>query len=128
MFELQPAIEESPARTTIRRVARYLPSLGVGLFFIVIGYTKFDGDPNGQWVRLFDRIGVGQWFRIVTAVVQVSGGALMLWPRARTVGAAMLASTMAGAACVDLFVLGSPVAVVPLMLLFLIVAVWATSE
>jgi putative effector of murein hydrolase LrgA (UPF0299 family) len=60
-------------------------------------------------------------------VVQVAGGALMLWPRTRTYGVVLLASTMVGAAVVDLFVLGSPAVIVPLMLLFVLAAVWATS-
>lgn len=128
MFELQPAVEDSPARATARRVARALPSAVLGLFFIAIGYTKFDGDPHGAWFQVFERIGLGQWFRIVTGVVQVTAGALLVWPRARTIGAALAASTMAGAVLVDIFVMSSPVAIVPLMLLFVIVFVWATAE
>ena len=128
MFELKPAIDEAPALAAAKRLARQAPSVAVAALFILVGYTKFDNDPRGDWVRLFERIGLGQWFRIVTGVVQVLGGALMLWPRTRTVGAAMLACTMAGAVIVDLFVLGSPLVVVPLMLLVLIVGVWATTE
>jgi len=60
-------------------------------------------------------------------VVQETGGALMLWPRGRTYGVALLASTMVGAAVVDLMVLGSAAVIVPLMLLFVLAAVWATS-
>ena len=81
----------------------------------------------GEWVQVFERIGLGQWFRLATGIIQVTGGALMFWPRARTAGAALLACTMVGAIIVDAFVLGSPLVVVPMMLLFLLVAVWASS-
>jgi len=128
MFELKPSIEESATRAAIGRVVRFLPLLVVSALFIVIGYTKFDGGPHGPWVPIFAQIGLGQWFRVATGVVQIAGGLLIPWRPVRTLGAAMLASTMAGAVIVDLFVLGTPLAVVPMMLLFLIVAVWAVSQ
>ena len=127
MFELHSEVEVSAGQAAIRTIARALPSIAVGAAFIFIGYTKFDGDPRGEWVQIFERIGLGQWFRIATAVIQIAGGTLMIWPRARTAGAALLASTMVGAIIVDAFVLGSPLVVVPMMLLFVIVAVWAAS-
>lgn len=128
MFELKPTIEESAGRAAVGRVVRSLPAVAVGALFILVGYTKFNGDPSGEWFRIFERIGLGQWFRVVTGLVQVGGGVLMLFRRTRTAGAAALAATMVGAALVDLVVLGSPLVVVPMMLLFLVVAVWAASE
>lgn len=127
MFELRSEIEESAGQAAFRKMARAVPSLAVGAVFVFIGYTKFDGDPRGEWVQVFERIGLGQWFRVATGVIQVAGGTLMIWPRARTAGAALLASTMVGAILVDAFILGSPLVVVPMMLLFVIVAVWASS-
>jgi putative oxidoreductase len=127
MFELESVADERSLGTTVRRLARALPALLVAAFFIVVGYTKFSGDPQGPWFAIFERIGLGQWFRVFTGVVQVVGGALMLWPRSRTYGVVLLASTMIGAAAVDLLVLGSPAVIVPMMLLFVLAAVWATS-
>lgn len=125
MFEL----EESPsAASTLGSVARILPRVGLSLLFVVIGYTKFNDDPNGEWYRIFEQIGIGQWFRYATGIIQVAGGALMLFRRSLVIGAALLACTMVGAACVDLFLLGSPLVIAPLMLLFLIAVVWVTSE
>ena len=59
--------------------------------------------------------------------MQVAGGVLMVLPRTRPVGAPLLACTMVGAIIVDLAVLGTPMFVVPMMLLFLLVAIWAVS-
>jgi hypothetical protein len=57
----------------------------------------------------------------------VTGGALMIPRRTRTAGAVLLGCTMFGAALVDVVVIGSPVAIVPLLLLIIIAAVWVTS-
>jgi hypothetical protein len=127
MFELRPAIEESPAKAAFRRGVQSLPAAGVGLLFIVIGYTKFDSNPEGEWVRMFDQIGLGPWFRVFTGAVQIAGGALILPRKTRTIGAVMLGATMLGAAAVDVFILGSPLVIAPLLLLFLIATVWVTS-
>jgi hypothetical protein len=39
----------------------------------------------------------------------------------------MLACTMAGAAFVDLFIVPSPIVIVPLLLLMIIIVVWLTA-
>ena len=128
MFELEAAVEESRSRAALRTVLRFLPRLGVAGLFLFIGYTKFDNDPNGEWVEIFEAIGLGQWFRYFTGVMQMAGGFLMLFRRTLTAGAAMLAATMLGAAIVDLVILGSPLLIIPLMLLFLVATVWITSQ
>ena len=105
---------------------RALPSIAVGLLFVFIGYGKFAS--HGVWVRIFEQIGLGQWFRIFTGIVQVTGGVLMIPRRTRTAGAVLLGCTMIGAAIVDVAIMGSPVVIVPLLLLFTIATVWVTSR
>jgi putative oxidoreductase len=128
MFELSSEAEERGGRALVGTLARNATSIAVGLLFVVIGYTKFNGDPSGEWYEVFERIGLGQWFRVFTGVVQVAGGVLMLPRRTRTAGAALLGSTMLGAAAVDVLVMGSPVVIIPLLLLILIAVVWVTSR
>ena len=127
MFELETAVEESRSRAALRSALRIMPRIGVAALFVFIGYTKFDDDPRGEWVQMFDRIGLGQWFRYFTGVMQVAGGVLIVFRRTLTVGAAMLAATMLGAAIVDIAVIGSPIFIVPLLLLFLVATVWVTA-
>ena len=127
MFEMKPAIEESATKVRLRTVAQSLPAAFVGLVFILIGYTKFNSDPVSEWVKIFEQIGLGQWFRIFTGVTQITGGVLMMPPKTRTIGAVMLGCTMLGAAAVDVFIMGSPLVIAPLLLLFLIATVWVTS-
>ena len=126
MFESTAASDTSRIRAVGAVLARTLPAVAVGLLFIFIGYGKFES--RGVWVRIFEQIGLGQWFRIFTGVVQVTGGVLMIPRRTRTAGAALLACTMLGAAIVDVVIMGSPIVIVPLLLLFLIAVVWVTSR
>jgi uncharacterized membrane protein YphA (DoxX/SURF4 family) len=63
--------------------------------FVFFGLVKFR--EASVWVEIFQVIGVGQWFRYVTGVVETVGGALLLWPRATPLAVALLAPTMVGA-------------------------------
>ena len=128
MFEHNPAIPESGAAVAVRRVLRTVPRLALGALFLYVGYTKFDGDPAGPWFAVFEQIGLGQWFRIFTGVVQTLGGALLFFRRTLTAGAVLVGSTMLGAALVDAVVVGSPIAIVPLLLLILTATIWVTSD
>ena len=114
---------EPPKVTWFDRVKRLVPPAVIGLFFVLIGYTKFDGDPKGMWYQTFEEIGLGQWFRVLTGVVQVAGGLMMCIPRTMIAGAALVAATMLGAVVVDLFVIGQPVFIVPFFLGVVVVTV-----
>ena len=57
-------------------------------------------------VDTYQTIGLGQWFRYLTGIVEV-GGALLLWvPRRQVVGAALLGATMVGAILAHMLILG----------------------
>ena len=43
---------------------------------------KLPADAASHWVRTFDAIGLGQWFRYATGIVEVAGGLLFLVPAA----------------------------------------------
>src|SRR5439155_9659375 len=80
---------------------------GVAAFFLLMGMEKFPSGPGTPWVALFEQIGIGQWFRQLTGMVEVLGGVLFFFPRTCLVGAAMLACTMLGAMIVHIVVRGS---------------------
>ena len=89
----------------------------LALVFFYIGVIKFPGDSR-PWVRIFDMIGFGQWFRIVTAIVECVGGLLLLAPGATPIAVALLAPAMIGALLVHIFIVGvGPPSVVVLLLL-----------
>jgi putative oxidoreductase len=80
--------------------------LGVGLIAILVGWEKFPSDT--MWVEMYQQIGLGQWFRYFTGVVEILGGVLVLIPRLAAAGLALLAVTMVAASLIHIFVLGHP--------------------
>ena len=76
--------------------------------FAVTGLEKLTGASATYWARTFDTIGLGQWFRYFTGVVEIVGGLLFLLPPATVVGAGLLAATMLGAMTVHVFVFEQP--------------------
>jgi uncharacterized membrane protein YphA (DoxX/SURF4 family) len=85
--------------------------LVLGSLFVLIGLGKFNGDPHGMWYHVFARIGFGQWFRVATGIIQLTGGTLFVLPGTCRIGGAMLAGTMLGAMLAQLTVLGNPLVV-----------------
>ena len=96
--------------------------------FLLAGGSKLAGvEPM---VAMFDKIGLGQWFRYLTGGLEVTGAILLLIPATGTLGGALLAVTMVGAIATHLFVLGGS-AVPAIILLVVVVTVtwyrWPTS-
>src|SRR5947208_3549241 len=81
---------------------------GVMIFFLAFGADKFASGPGNSWVGIFARIGLGQWFRIVTGVIEVGGAVLYLFPATCKVAAVILGLTMIGAIVAHVTVLGDP--------------------
>jgi len=96
-----------------------LQILGAAMF-LMAGGNKLAG--NEQMVGMFEAIGVGQWFRYLTGVIEVASAILLLIPRFAGVGALLLIPTMVGAILTHLFIVGgSPV--VPIVLLVVMVVI-----
>ena len=67
-------------------------------------------------VGLFDAVGMGQWLRYVTGVIELVSGLSLLVPFAAPFGALLLIPTMLGAMATNLFIVNaSPV--MPLLLM-----------
>jgi putative oxidoreductase len=104
-------------------IALWLTQVALAAMFLMAGGSKLAGVP--AMVSLFDAIGVGQWFRYVTGVIEVTSGIALLVPAAAVFGAMLLIPTMLGAIVVNVFIARtSPV--MPLLLLLAAAAVaWA---
>ncbi len=76
----------------------------VAFLFVIEGADKF----SDGWVKLFQEIGFGQWFRYATGIIEVIGGILVLIPRTTQYGLVLLACTMASAAALLTVVVGRP--------------------
>jgi putative oxidoreductase len=104
-------------------IALWATQVALAAMFLMAGRSKLIGEPS--MVSLFDAIGVGQWFRYATGVIELTAGVTLLRPSAAVYGALLLIPTMIGAIATNLFVTHvSPLA--PFVLLLAVAAVaWA---
>lgn len=115
------SITSSSSLSTVQRRIVWGIRILLALAFGAAGIAKLTGVP--QMVQVFDAIGVGQWFRYVTGIVEVGGAVLLLVPATGFLGGLLLAVTMAGAVATHLLLIGgSPVAALVLGLLSAFVA------
>ncbi len=87
----------------------------LALFFVAAGVAKLAGIE--AMVRAFAAIGLGQWLRVATGVLEIAGGLALCLPASAGFGALLLACVMTGAAIARLTVLdGSAAPAVALLL------------
>ena len=84
--------------------------------------SKLLGVP--AMVALFDAIGIGQWFRYVTGLVEVGSAIALLAPSVAVFGALALVATMVGAIVAHLFIVGGSPAMPAILLLGSAAVVW----
>jgi hypothetical protein len=120
--ELKLDVAEPKSR--IDTLTTWLPRLAAAIAFLSIGYSKFES--QSIWIRTFNEIGWGLWFRYLTGAVQILGALLVLVPSTCLIGIGILSCTMVGAALIWIFVLHAPGnAPIPLLVLAgLIVVGW----
>lgn len=90
-----------------RSIVKYL-SIGLRalltLAFVGAGGAKLAGVE--MMVETYETIGVGQWFRYLTGIIEIVGVVLLWLPKRQVVGAALLGATMVGAVLAHLLILG----------------------
>jgi putative oxidoreductase len=92
------------ARVSNGRVVLWVGQFLIAAAFLMSGGSKFASAP--AMVGLFSAIGIGQWFRYVTATIEVGSAMALLVPSLAPYGALALVATMAGAVFTHLFVVG----------------------
>jgi uncharacterized membrane protein YphA (DoxX/SURF4 family) len=90
--------------------------------FLAAGGSKLAGAP--AMIAIFEKIGVGQWFRYVTGVLEVAGAIGLLIPRYAFYAAVLLAMVMVGAVIAHLTVLGGSPAAPALLLILTATIAW----
>ena len=99
-----------------RRIGAWTAQIILAAAFAAAGSAKLAGVPF--MVELFDQIGIGQWFRLVTGVVEITGAIALVFPGLASIGAVWLGTTMVFAVATHLLVLHtSPVPAIVLGLL-----------
>src|SRR5258707_13946237 len=86
-----------------RRVGAWTLQGILAAAFLAAGSAKLAGVPF--MVDLFAQIGLGQWFRVTTGVVEVAGAVALLVPGLASIGALWLRFTLVGAVGTHLFLL-----------------------
>lgn len=86
---------------------KYVPLVArvlLTIVFVMAGGAKLAG--VAAMVEMYDVIGVGQWFRYVTGIVEVGGAAMLWYKPTRILGAMLLGATMLGAVIAHMLILG----------------------
>jgi len=90
--------------------------------FLLAGGSKLLGAP--AMVALFDTIGIGQWFRYATGLIEVASAIALLVPSTAVFGALALVPTMVGAVATQLFIVGASAIPPAVLLLGAVAVVW----
>ena len=97
-------VTSSTSMTPTRRRVVWGVRILLALAFGAAGVAKLAGAQ--QMVQVFDAVGFGQWFRIVTGVVELAGAVLLLVPATGFFGGVLLLATMVGAVATHLVLIG----------------------
>ena len=108
----------------VQKYGLWVLKILAGLAFLAAGTFKLIGDP--MMVATFEAVGVGQWFRYVTGIIEVGSAILLFVPGLQFVGAGLLACTMVGAILAHLLILGP--SAIPALVLLVIVSIIAYAH
>ena len=109
-----------------KMVSLWILRVVVGLAFLAAGGSKLAGAP--AMVAMFAKIGFGQWFRILTGLLEVAGAIGLFVPRCAVYAASLLAVVMVAAVGFHLTRLGgNPVPPIVLLLLAMLI-VWLSKR
>src|SRR5438477_12845001 len=111
------ALGEVARPTKGLNIALWILQILAAATFFLAGGSKLAG--VAPMVEMFDKIGLGQWFRYLTGGLEVTGAILLLIPTTVVLGGVLLVMTMVGAIATHLFVLGGSPA--PAIVLFVMV-------
>ena len=115
------ATDTLPASGKGRLITLWILSGLVALAFVFVGGGKLAG--TAAMVELFDKVGLGQWFRYLTGLFEVTGGIGLLIPRYAFYAAILLVLVMSGAIITHVAIVGgSPAPAATLFVLSGIIA------
>ena len=109
-----------------KTVLLWILQLGTAAVFIMAAIPKLTGDP--QMIAVYHTIGIGQWFRYLTASFEIIGSAALLVPRTAVYGAILLACVAAGATIAHITVLGGSPALPVALLIAELIIIWGRKE
>jgi uncharacterized membrane protein YphA (DoxX/SURF4 family) len=91
-----------PAKSlNVKSIAFLILKILLALMFFAAATAKLAGVK--MMVAEFNLVGLGQWFRYFTAIMEITGAVLLLWPGRTAYGALVLACVCAGAFLAQVF-------------------------
>ena len=120
----KPVAIQAPSRGRV--VGAWIVQGLLAAAFLAAGGAKLAGVP--MMVQVFDQIGMGQWFRIVTGLVEVIGAVALVVPVFAALGAAWLGATMFFAVLTHLFILHSSAMPALVLLTLNVLVVWLRRD
>jgi putative oxidoreductase len=110
----------------MRNILLWLLTIVSAALFLLAGMLKLLGVE--MEVQLFAAIGIGQWFRSVTGLLEIIGAAGLFVPALAPFAALLLAAVMAGAVTTHLFIVGGNPLVPVLLLASTLAIAWLRRE
>jgi len=104
-------------------IALWAVQIALAGMFLLAGGSKLLG--AAPMVALFSAIGIGQWFRYVTGLIEVASAVALLMPAFAVFGALALVPTMIGAILTQLFIVGDSPVPPAILLVGVAVVIWA---
>ena len=120
----KPVAIEAPSRGRV--VGAWIVQGLLAAAFLAAGGAKLAGVP--MMVQIFDQIGMGQWFRVVTGLVEVIGAVALVVPGFAALGAAWLGATMFFAVLTHLFILHSSAMPALVLLTLNVLVAWLRRD
>jgi putative oxidoreductase len=117
--------------TSVRRgrsgvIALWVVQIALAGMFLLAGGSKLLGAP--AMVALFNTIGIGQWFRYVTGLIEVGSAIALLVSSTAVFGALALVPTMIGAVATELVIARDSAVPAAGLLLGAVGVVWARRQ
>jgi hypothetical protein len=123
-IKMSASIVQGPSRVT--NVFAWGVQALLAAAFLAAAGAKLAGVP--MLVQVFAQIGLGQWFRILTALVEITGVIALLLPGFAVLGGLWLGTTMVFAVLAHLFILHSSPAGAVVLLVLSGVVVWLRRD
>ncbi len=120
----KPVAIQAPSRGRV--VGAWIVQGLLAAAFLAAGGAKLAGVP--MMVQIFDQIGMGQWFRIVTGLVEIIGAVALVVPGFAALGAAWLGATMFFAVLTHLFILHSSAMPALVLLTLNVLVAWLRRD
>jgi putative oxidoreductase len=124
MKEIDQNNPQPPSKT--KNIALWTLQALTAAAFLMAGSLKLSGQP--ALVEMFDKIGLGQWFRYLTGSIEVVSAILLLIPKVTPVGAGLLVCTMSGAIITHLVKIGGSPAPAIVLGCFAAIILWGRFD